>query len=304
MYIPGGGYSASYPSDIRAGAGYRIEKLGLALRIVADFTGVPLLATAPAAGHVLVQDPASGGFNRLDLSNLPTTVPRDASVTNSKFAAAPALTLKGNATSAMAQPQDIALSVLTQPGNPVGDAFAGKASLGHKTVADTDYSCTITDVQVGFTVLTASRTVSLPDVDGFPFGQDLVIADEAALVPKQCLSRSAPASVRTTRSALRIPTPTMGSPPSSFPAPFRLPGFAAVLPTCGFACDEALALRFRRAVRPVIRCAGPNPAPAAGRDRSGRQHQIWQRAEARQARGQQDHHHARYASDPRLRLNR
>ncbi|CAO4183360.1 hypothetical protein [Methylorubrum aminovorans] len=179
MYIPGGGYSASYPSDIRAGAGYRMEKAGLSLRIMADFRGVPLVQAAPLTGYILVQDPVSGGFNRLDLSQLPTAVPQNGSVTNSKFAAAPAFTFKGNAASSAAQPQDIPLSSLVQAGNPVGDALAEKASLGHQAVADANYQCLTTDVQVGLTALTASRTVSLPDVDSFPFGQDLVIADES-----------------------------------------------------------------------------------------------------------------------------
>ncbi|MBB5762179.1 hypothetical protein HNR01_001799 [Methylorubrum rhodesianum] len=61
----------------------------------------------------------------------------------------------------------------------VGAALAAAAQRGHTTVSDADYQCLSTDVQVGMVSLTAARTVSLPDVDTFPLGQDLVIADES-----------------------------------------------------------------------------------------------------------------------------
>ncbi|MDV2988137.1 UNVERIFIED_CONTAM: hypothetical protein Q9R58_27940 [Methylobacteriaceae bacterium AG10] len=50
---------------------------------------------------------------------------------------------------------------------------------GYAPIDDADYQCLATDTQVGFRTLTASRVVSLPDVDTFPLGQDLVIADES-----------------------------------------------------------------------------------------------------------------------------
>ncbi|BDL41082.1 hypothetical protein [Methylorubrum sp. GM97] len=46
-------------------------------------------------------------------------------------------------------------------------------------VNDADYQCLATDRQVAMEALTASRVISLPDVDSFPFGQDLLIADES-----------------------------------------------------------------------------------------------------------------------------
>lgn len=61
----------------------------------------------------------------------------------------------------------------------VGDALAAAAQRGHTTVSDVDYQCLATDVQVGIVSLTAPRMISLPDVDSFPLGQDLVIADES-----------------------------------------------------------------------------------------------------------------------------
>ncbi|GAA0267167.1 hypothetical protein LNAOJCKE_2979 [Methylorubrum aminovorans] len=50
---------------------------------------------------------------------------------------------------------------------------------GHTLVEDADYQCLSSDVQVGLKPLTSPRTISLPDVDLFPLGQDLVIADES-----------------------------------------------------------------------------------------------------------------------------
>lgn len=105
-----GGYSASYPSDIRAGAGFKIVKQGLALRISADYSSVPLLGPTVTAGSVLVQDPTTGELARLDISNLPSSVPRDASVTLAKFSAVPAFSFIGNATGATATPQYLAPS--------------------------------------------------------------------------------------------------------------------------------------------------------------------------------------------------
>lgn len=49
----------------------------------------------------------------------------------------------------------------------------------HTPVADLDYQCLPTDQQVGMVTLTTPRTVFLPDVDTFPLGTDLVIADES-----------------------------------------------------------------------------------------------------------------------------
>lgn len=61
----------------------------------------------------------------------------------------------------------------------VGDAIAAAAQRGHTIVSDTNYQCLATDVQIGMVTLTAPRVISLPDVDTFPLGQDLVIADES-----------------------------------------------------------------------------------------------------------------------------
>lgn len=58
------------------------------------------------------------------------------------------------------------------------EALEGTARAGHTLVADADYQCLSTDLQVGMKPLTAARTIWLPDVDTFPF-QDLVIADES-----------------------------------------------------------------------------------------------------------------------------
>jgi hypothetical protein len=63
------------------------------------------------------------------------------------------------------------------PGLP--DELNAKAERGHTPVPDANYQCLQRDVQVGMTTLTAPRTISLPDVDTFPLGQDLVIADES-----------------------------------------------------------------------------------------------------------------------------
>lgn len=120
---PVGGYSASFPADLRAGAGYRIEKTGLTARIVADYTNVPLLTAATDAGQVLVQNPATGLMYRLDLGDLPSGTPANGAVTNPMLAESPALTVKGNATNVSATAQDIPLASLAQPGNPVGDAI-------------------------------------------------------------------------------------------------------------------------------------------------------------------------------------
>lgn len=60
----------------------------------------------------------------------------------------------------------------------VADAAAAAIKTGHTLIADQDYQCLATDVQVGMKPLTAPRTILLPDVDTFPF-QDLVIGDES-----------------------------------------------------------------------------------------------------------------------------
>ncbi|GJE79637.1 hypothetical protein [Methylorubrum thiocyanatum] len=61
----------------------------------------------------------------------------------------------------------------------VGKAVAAAVQRGHTVVLDKNYQVLPTDVQVGMAVLTAPRVVSLADVDTFPLGQDLVIADES-----------------------------------------------------------------------------------------------------------------------------
>lgn len=58
-------------------------------------------------------------------------------------------------------------------------ALSGKASLGHTSVFDQNYSGLSSDVQVGFRTLTAPRIYSLPDVDTYALGQDHVVADES-----------------------------------------------------------------------------------------------------------------------------
>lgn len=61
----------------------------------------------------------------------------------------------------------------------VGKAVAAAVQRGHTPVNDANYQCLVSDVQVGMVALTAPRTILLPDVDAFPLGQDLVIADES-----------------------------------------------------------------------------------------------------------------------------
>lgn len=112
-----------YPADIRNGAGIKIAKVGLRADISLDLSQTQKLDTVPVGGLVPVQDPATGLVQALDLSKLPTSNPPDGAVGNAKLAAAPALTVKGNATAASAQPQDISLSSLAEPGNPLGDAI-------------------------------------------------------------------------------------------------------------------------------------------------------------------------------------
>ena len=57
-------------------------------------------------------------------------------------------------------------------------ALAAKATLNHVALADVDYVATVNDRQIGFTSLTAPHSVFLPDVDEFPLGEVLFIADE------------------------------------------------------------------------------------------------------------------------------
>jgi hypothetical protein len=73
-----------------------------------------------------------------------------------------------------------------QPGTPgapgkdgITPDISGKANIGHTAVSDANYQVVASDVDVAFTVLTASRVVKLCDVDTYPLGQDLVIGDES-----------------------------------------------------------------------------------------------------------------------------
>lgn len=61
---------------------------------------------------------------------------------------------------------------------PLANALANTLPATHTAVSDADYQCLTGDAQVGIIALTAPRTISLPDVDTFPF-RDLVIADES-----------------------------------------------------------------------------------------------------------------------------
>lgn len=61
---------------------------------------------------------------------------------------------------------------------PLADALANTLPATHTAVSDANYQCLASDAQVGVVALTAPRTISLPDVDVFPF-RDLVIADES-----------------------------------------------------------------------------------------------------------------------------
>lgn len=65
------------------------------------------------------------------------------------------------------------------------EVMAGVAQLSknvppvnHVSVADADYQVLVTDTQIGFTLLTLPRTIFLPDVDLYPMGQLLFVADE------------------------------------------------------------------------------------------------------------------------------
>ncbi|MGX7709138.1 hypothetical protein [Methylobacterium sp. Gmos1] len=58
------------------------------------------------------------------------------------------------------------------------DHLAAKASLGGIVGPDADFPIPQGAVHVVIPQITASRTWSLPDVDGYPYGQDLVIIDE------------------------------------------------------------------------------------------------------------------------------
>lgn len=61
----------------------------------------------------------------------------------------------------------------------LSDLVGQRAAIGHTAVPDANYTALATDVHVGFAVLSAPRTVTLPDVESFPFGQTLFIADES-----------------------------------------------------------------------------------------------------------------------------
>lgn len=52
----------------------------------------------------------------------------DSSLDNAALVAAPALSLKGNLGSELAQPQDVSLALLAEPGNPLGDKIAEAAT--------------------------------------------------------------------------------------------------------------------------------------------------------------------------------
>ncbi|MGX7707963.1 hypothetical protein [Methylobacterium sp. Gmos1] len=58
------------------------------------------------------------------------------------------------------------------------DHLAAKASLGGIIGPDADFPIPQGTVHVVIPQITASRGWSLPDVDGYPYGQDLVIVDE------------------------------------------------------------------------------------------------------------------------------
>ncbi|WP_123834313.1 hypothetical protein [Methylobacterium currus] len=58
------------------------------------------------------------------------------------------------------------------------DHLAAKASLGGLIGPDADLLIPQGSVHVVIPTLTASRSWSLPDVDGYPYGQDLVIVDD------------------------------------------------------------------------------------------------------------------------------
>ncbi|GJE54602.1 hypothetical protein [Methylobacterium thuringiense] len=61
---------------------------------------------------------------------------------------------------------------------PTATHLANRAVASHTAVANTNYTVLASDVHVGFASLTASRVVTLCDVDTYPLGQDLVIGDE------------------------------------------------------------------------------------------------------------------------------
>lgn len=176
--------TGGYPADLRGAAGVKIVKTGLRADLSLELRDVQKLPSAPTGGLVPVQDPMTGLVQALDLASLPTAQPGDGTVGNVKLAASPAQTIKGNTTNAVAQPQDVSLSTLAAPGNPIGDALAARVRATHTAAPDANYQALVTDVQIGFATLTASRTVTLPDVDVYPLGQALFIADESG----QCSS--------------------------------------------------------------------------------------------------------------------
>lgn len=63
------------------------------------------------------------------------------------------------------------------PGLP--DVLDEKVSRGVTPVFNSNYNCLSTDVQVVMRTLEVTRSIYLPDVDSYPFGQDLVIFDES-----------------------------------------------------------------------------------------------------------------------------
>lgn len=118
-----GGYSPDYPSDVRTGPGIRVEKKGLTARFLLDYRGIQALDTVPSTGLVVVQDPETGTLTALDFADLPTSTPGPGSVDNTKFAASPPMTLKGNAAGTLAQPSDLgaaAIKTILGAGQPGG----------------------------------------------------------------------------------------------------------------------------------------------------------------------------------------
>lgn len=65
-----------------------------------------------------------------------------------------------------------------------GNSFAARqqlvaAAVGRKAVNNANYAVLLSDAYIGFTALTAARTVALPPAANYPAGQPLTIADES-----------------------------------------------------------------------------------------------------------------------------
>lgn len=63
----------------------------------------------------------------------------------------------------------------------VRTAFNGKVERGRVAVNDQNYAAQTTDAYVGYTGLTAARTLLLPPAASYPTGQPLALADETGL---------------------------------------------------------------------------------------------------------------------------